>query len=377
MSVSSCAGGQCRPTAFIMNSVMLCGLLAASCASDASETESSASDSGRSAETDDSARRPVYGLEGQSCASMTGTECNGESCCTSIVVPGGTFPMGRGTETCTECSDGCPANPRNLNCGGDEQPEHPATISSFRLDKFEVTVGRFRAFVEAGAGIRTHPPAAGAGAHPLIAASGWDSAWDSQLAADRAQLEDWITCGSDVEAWTASGAANEQYPMNCTTWYEAFAFCIWDGGRLPTEAEWEYAAAGGDENRVFPWGNDVTEPAPADYFETTLSPGTFPPCVVGSYANGNGRWGHADLAGSVDEWVLDFWAYYYYLDTETGCSDCANLSSGGYRVHRGGSWFTSAAHFFRAAFRNHDHSENPLPHVPRSDIGIRCARSAE
>jgi formylglycine-generating enzyme required for sulfatase activity len=66
--------------------------------------------------------------------------------------------------------------------------------------------------------------------------------------------------------------ANDQYPMNCVNWYEAFAFCIWDGGRLPTEAEWEYAAAGGDENRIYPWGNDVAEPLPASYAATGNSP---------------------------------------------------------------------------------------------------------
>ena len=63
---------------------------------------------------------------------MTGTDCNGESCCTSILVAGGSFPMGRGTETCTSCTDGCP--PAARPCERDEQPEHPAIVSSFYFD---------------------------------------------------------------------------------------------------------------------------------------------------------------------------------------------------------------------------------------------------
>ncbi len=50
---------------------------------------------------------------------------------------------------------------------------------------------------------------------------------------------------------------NETYAINCMTWYEAFAFWVWAGGRLPIEAEWEYAAAGGDENRLYPWGQQT------------------------------------------------------------------------------------------------------------------------
>jgi hypothetical protein len=97
----------------------------------------------------------------------TGLACaGGVDCCESPVVPGGTFPMGRSVGG----SDACP--PGLDICGGtNEQPEHPVTVSSFALDTFEVTVGRWRTFVNAYTG---KPPAAGAGAHPLIGGSGWD-----------------------------------------------------------------------------------------------------------------------------------------------------------------------------------------------------------
>jgi formylglycine-generating enzyme required for sulfatase activity len=135
---------------------------------------------------------------------------------------------------------------------------------------------------------------------------------------------------------------------------------------LPTEAEWEYAAAGGDENRVFPWGNDVTEPLPANYFMTG---GVF--FDVGSYPDGNGRWGHADLAGSMWEWVLDWYASDYYTTTESGCSDCANLFAASNRVYRGGSCRGGSA-YLRAASRDYFTDQSGVS----VGIGWRCARSA-
>jgi len=103
---------------------------------------------------------------------MSGTECNGESCCTSIVVSGGSYLLGRGTEACLNCTGGCPVG---KTCPTSEQSEHPATVGRFGLDKYEVTVGRFRAFVEAGGGTAVKPPSPGAGGHPLIDDSGWNS----------------------------------------------------------------------------------------------------------------------------------------------------------------------------------------------------------
>jgi len=306
----------------------------------------------------------VYEPAADSCASMTGTECNGESCCASIVVPGGTFPMGRGTEECDGCTDGCPSAMWR-GCLSNEQPEHPATISGFALDKYEVTVGRFRAFVEAGGGTQVNPPAAGSGAHPLIADSGWSSAWNTSLPADRAGLVANVKCLSTGETWTDTAGDNEQYPMNCVDWYVAFAFCIWDGGRLPTEAEWEYAAAGGDENRVHPWGGDVREPLPANYHYNHASPYL----AVGSEPNGNGRWGHADLAGSMSEWMRDSYASDYYTTTEAGCADCADLATGTTRVIRSGDWNISA-YALRAAIRDGQDSSGL-----HTSFGWRCARN--
>jgi formylglycine-generating enzyme required for sulfatase activity len=219
-----------------------------------------------------------------------------EDCCASSPILGGTFPMGRETEVCADypggCVEGCPAL---MICEQDETPEEVVTVDAFSLDRFEVTVGRFRSFFEGYPGTR---PALGAGAHPHVAALGWREEWYAWLQDTRDDLLTEIACPSSH--WTDAPGDAETLPMNCVTWYTALAFCIWDGGRLPTEMEWEYAAAGGSDNRVFPWGS--APPA--------CSLATYAPCgpvfeQVGHAREGAGRWGQLDLAGNLSEWVFD------------------------------------------------------------------------
>jgi formylglycine-generating enzyme required for sulfatase activity len=114
--------------------------------------------------------------------------------------------------------------------------------------------------------------------------------------------------------------------MNCLTWFEAFAFCIWDGGRLPTAAELNLAHRGGLEMRKYPWGAAALDSTRAFYCEadsgvcaTTLL-ANFP--AVGSRTNGAGRWGQLDLVGSLREYVLDF-----RTPIPDPCTDCAQLDS--------------------------------------------------
>ncbi|MBI4699893.1 MAG: formylglycine-generating enzyme family protein [Deltaproteobacteria bacterium] len=286
-----------------------------------------------------------------------GVTCIGGMCAdASCPVPGGTFPMGRSEGD----ADAYPGG------DDDEQPEHQVTVSGYRLDAYEITVGRFRTFVEAGKGTQQSPPAAGAGKHPEIAqGSGWQQSYNGELATDTAALK--AELGKHVDCtWTDAPAGNESYPVNCITWYEAFAFCAWDGGRLPTEAEWEHAAAGGSENRLYPWGQSAAGSGQANY----SGEGNSPFEAVGSFPAGKGRWGQHDLGGSIWEWVLDWYESDWYAGGGNGCDDCANLAPGSRRVVRGGCWL-NVAWALRAANR---YSGNPRDR--NRYVGARCARSA-
>jgi formylglycine-generating enzyme required for sulfatase activity len=296
----------------------------------------------------------VYGVDGQSCSD--GLTCpGGESCCRRLEVPAGKFSMGAS-------DDG--------NALADEKPAHDATLSAFTLDELEVTVGRFRRFVEAFDGTLPTP---GLAAHPQIAGSGWQTAFTAEMPATRAALEEALSCDVGAyQTWTTAVGARESFPINCVNWYVAFAFCAWDGGRLPSEAEWERAASGGADERLSPWGA-----AAPDYALHAVancrgdgSAGCAPSdlLAVGSRPGGAGYFGHLDLAGSLWEWTLDHYDATFYQSLST-CTDCADLSGSTPRVIRGGN-FTSLPKNLRATGR----ASKP-PGVTDPYAGFRCARS--
>jgi len=259
---------------------------------------------------------------------------------------------------------------------------YPATVSAFVLDKYEVTVGRFRAFVAAGGGTQAHPPTGGAGAHARIPGSGWDASWDGDLVSDAAALGAALQCDAQYQTWTPAPGTNEDLPINCVTWYEAAAFCAWDGGYLPTEAEWNYAAAGGAEQRAYPWsspaGSLTADCAHANY-DVDGGPDYCVPGINGAVAamnrvgsespSGDGAWGHSDLGGNAWEWTLDWYAP-SYVDP---CADCSNLASGDHRVIRGGD-FSHAEEYMRTGNRSLSTADNALPSSRTRDVGFRCAR---
>jgi formylglycine-generating enzyme len=247
-----------------------------------------------------------------------------------------------------------------------ELPEHTVTLDTFALDKYEITVGRFRRFVAVYDG---SPPPAGAGTHASISGTGWQSAWNGALASTSVELIAGLKCSSSYQMWTDAVGANESKPLNCLDWYTAFAFCIWDGARLATEAEWEYAAVNGNENRLYPWGGSAPDATYASYF--CLGDG-LASCLasdilsVGSKPNGAGRWGQHDLAGNLGEWTFDGFTSSYY--STSPASNPANTSTAN-RVVRGGS-FNYDASLIRAASRD---AFPPATHDYA--YGARCAKN--
>jgi formylglycine-generating enzyme len=290
----------------------------------------------------------------------------GASSSDALAVPGGTFKMGRSESATGTDYTGYPLGlPFD-----DELPEHDVTLNAFALDRHEVTVGRFREFVEAYDAWRASAPVQGAGERKAGDGTGWDATWNAALPSNASALSSNMKiCEGGLETtptWTDSAADNEVFPINCVTWYEAFAFCVWDGGRLPTEAEWEYAAAGGASNRKYPWGNDdAMSAAPANFYRTRQSPRV----AVGAFSPaGAGIFGHEDLAGSVLEWVFDGYDSGYYATVSGACNDCANVASGSMRVTRGGSW-QDDFNYLRAAAR-----QSSRPNDRSDETGFRCAR---
>jgi len=249
-------------------------------------------------------------------------------------------------------------------------------VSAFRLDKYEVAVGRFRAFVDAGMGTQASPPQPGAGAHANIVGSGWNASWNTRLQADKATLIAAVKCDPLYQTWTDTPAGNEDRPMNCIDWYTAMALCAWDGGYLATEAEWNYAATGGDQQRAYPWSSPAGALTPLDsahasYYDGNCVGDGMPGCAVtdlvavGSKPLGDGRWGQSDLAGNVWEWTLDMDAPYI-----NPCINCASVLTGSLAVTRGGGFRDDATNL-RAGNRG-----NGTP-AYRGDrfVGVRCARA--
>jgi formylglycine-generating enzyme len=189
-------------------------------------------------------------------------------------------------------------------------------------------------------------------------------AWNASLPANSTALIAAVNCDATYQTWTDSAiGANEARAMNCISWYEAMAFCIWDGGYLPTEAEWNYAATGGSEQRAYPW----SKPAGSLMIDSMLANYSSSQAVrVGSKPMGDGRWEQSDLAGNVYEWNLDWYGTGTYA---TPCANCAQLTSGMYRMIRGG-YFLAGAPSLRAGSRN---PQSPADH--NYYIGVRCARA--
>ncbi|MFO0606679.1 MAG: SUMF1/EgtB/PvdO family nonheme iron enzyme [Polyangiales bacterium] len=276
-------------------------------------------------------------LSQQSCVPMT-------SGCGMAPVPGATFTMG--TPACMSATD--PA------CGAASSPPQPSvTVSNFAIDRYEVTVARFRRWVAAGRPAPTGAVRYRSGMMTFVGAVATDMQLTCDALANYARMD------------------REDHPINCVDWATAQAFCVWDGGRLPTQAEWELAARGA-EGRIYPWGNTPPDDTRLCWNGTSVTHSTT--CRVGSLPAGASPLGIHDLVGNVAEWNADQFQIYhtggatgYWRGdpvTDPLCNEATTE-----RVIRGGSAFASDRDVVRSASRG-----NGNPTFQRSQFGFRCAR---
>ncbi len=223
-----------------------------------------------------------------------------------VLIPAGEFLMG--------AEDGLP----------DARPAHTVSLSSYWIDKYEVTNAQYRRCVEAGV---CAPPK------------------------DRAAYDD---------------PRQASHPVTNVTWLQAREYCHWRGARLPTEAEWEKAARGTDGRR-YPWGNsEQAIPRPARNGDARLNSHGIEP--VGSHAGTLSPYGVQDLAGNVWEWVKDWYAEDYYAVSPS--RDPQGPLRGSFRVMRGGDWTRSSLEL-RVTYRAWDEMTYWGP-----TLGFRCADDA-
>ena len=266
--------------------------------------------------------------------------CPAESergCQAAVVVQGGTLSLG---------------------AVGIEEPVQPQiSVSNFWIDAQEVTVARFRRFVQAGSPVPANPVA-----YPA-----------NRTVPPGAVREAVSDDGNAICNWSASPGSREEHPINCVDWYTALAFCAWDGGRLPTETEWEWAARGRTgtnltTGRAYPWGDFAPTCGTSHYNQCQGEEGAETKKVA-SFPN---VLGISDQAGNVAEWVADVSANY----GDPNCwgdqvrQDPLCTQGGTNFVTRGGSFQSDANNGLHSAQRE---SSNALER--RDSLGFRCARS--
>ena len=218
-----------------------------------------------------------------------------------VLIPAGEFQMGADSPS-------------------DNSPVHTVYVDSFYIDTYEVTNARYQAFCEA---------------------TGRELPWFWG--------DDRYRCGPNYP----------NHPVLGVTWGDAKAYAEWCGKRLPTEAEWEFAARGGLEGKMHPWGDDL-DTTRANYW---FSEGPRP---VGSYApNAHGLY---DMVGNIAEWVADYFDEDYYRVSPR--ENPAGPAEGKFYAIRGGGWHSGPGCV--KVYRR----QALAPYWIDFDTGFRCARAA-
>jgi formylglycine-generating enzyme len=304
-------------------------------------------------------------------------------------IPGGTFMMGADNE----------------QASADEYPKHSVQVDGFWIDETEVTNAQFQKFVEATGYITTAekkpdweelkksvPPGTPKPPDSLLVAASLVFK-QTERAVDLHDFNQWWSWvpGANWKHPQGPGSSikgKENYPVVQVSWYDAIAYCKWAGKRLPTEAEWEFAARGGLINNIYPWGNEHVN---AGKTKTNSWEGEFPyfnemedgyltSAPVRSFAAN--KYGLFDMAGNVWEWCSDWYdaGYYKTLANTTAknpkgpekSSDPEDMYTPK-RSLRGGSFLCNDSYCsgYRVARRMKSSPDTGLEHT-----GFRCVKDA-
>ena len=257
-----------------------------------------------------------------------------------------------------------------------ETPVHVVTLDPFHIDATTVTNAQFATFVKA-TGYRTEAEVFGSSAvfHLAVPRD------HAEVLGVAAGTPWWLNvrgaCWRNPEGPGSTIANRQNHPVVHVSWLDANTYCAWAGKRLPTEAEWEYAARGGLESRRFAWGDELTSNG---RWNCNIWQGRFPDVntlddgflttapVKAFRANGLGLW---NTAGNVWEWCADWFSSTYY--GRSPASSPTGPDSGEQRVMRGGSYLChdSYCHRYRVAARSSN-----APDSFAANLGFRCANDA-
>ncbi len=268
-----------------------------------------------------------------------------------VTIPGGTYLMGTTLDEASAAMDECAlygTSCTDLSWVQDSTPPHPTTVDSFQMEIYEVSIEQYVAFLN-WLGPNQHK----------VGCQGQPCALTDVEDPDRA------TIAFDGTTYAVRNPEfQSNHPATLVTWWGASEYCRTLNRRLPTEAEWERAARG-SQNNTYPWGFEFDQTLATSSFPTAI--GTVP---VTANATGQSPYGVLNMAGNVSEWVSDWYQPDYY--TQQMNSAVANPQgpvSGTDKVHRGGSWDTKPL-FLRSV-----HRMSTPPGNPGSSVGFRCVAS--